>query len=79
MSKERSQKGELNVKEGKSVNKLSLLQRFDHWCNTRRLAKLRKYALQYVKILDEWMKIEGFTRQQRRQYFRELVSKGRFS
>lgn len=82
MLKERSVRKEQseNAKATEGVkHKLSLLERFHHWTNTRRLDKLRKYALQYVKLLDEWMKIEGFSRQQRRQYFRELVSKGRFS
>ena len=81
MLKERKKRKVQDVSEKVTVTKSkpTLLGRFNHWTNTRRLDKLRKHALQYVKLLDEWMKIEGFSRQQRRQYFRELVSKGRFS
>ena len=77
---ERKRKREQKEKEkpiGKG-NRLSLVQRIHYWTNTRRLKKLRGYALTYIKVLDEWFKAEGYTRQQRRQYFRELVRKGRF-
>ncbi len=43
-----------------------------------RLNRIRKYALKYIDLLSRGMKAEGYARQQRRQFWRELVNKGRF-
>ena len=44
-----------------------------------RLNRLRNYGLKYINLLDTTMKLEGWKRQKRRQYWRDLVKYGRLS
>ncbi len=52
----------------------AITKAFREW----RLNRIRKYALKYIDLLSRGMKAEGYARHQRRQFWRELVTKGRF-
>jgi hypothetical protein len=43
-----------------------------------RIERIRKSALKYIDLLDRAMKDSKYTRQQRRQFWRQFVSEGRF-
>jgi hypothetical protein len=42
------------------------------------LTKLRNAALKYINLLNRGMIVEGYSRQKRQQFFRELAKEGKF-
>jgi len=54
------------------------LNKLKEWFRINKLKKIRKYALQYIYLIDMQMKHDNLKRPLRRQFWRELVKQGRF-
>ena len=48
------------------------------WNHERKMTRLRITALKYINLLHKTMIEQHYNRQQRRQFWREFVAKGRF-
>lgn len=58
------------------LNELS--NKIKEYFRHKKIDKIRKYALQYIFLIDTQMKAENTKRPIRRQFWRELVKQGRF-
>lgn len=55
-----------------------LVSRIRQKLRERRLTRLRDAALKYINLLNRGMIAEGYSRQKRQQFFRELAKEGKF-